>query len=245
MNEELRNLDTVVVKVGTSSILRVDNSLDREVMGSFVDDVAHEWRQDKLIVITTSGAVRLGMRKEGGNVQIAASRGQIELMQTYREMFKNYGIEVGQLLLTKKQFSSGGGVRKFVRDINIARNENTLMIANENDPITTEKTTLGDNDALSARIACKIGADALIMLSVENGTPGKGGGKSKAEAIAMVKSEGIRVFIVDGKKVHVVRDVFNGDRSGERNAEKVMALLRTETPTKARTPRKSTNSTMG
>ena len=221
------NIELLVVKIGTSSLMKDDQTIDKDVLRSFVDDVAGLWKQGKKIVIVTSGARGLGKKGADGDLRTAAMRGQPKLMHTYFELFQWHGIEIGQLLLTNEQFATNAGINRTVGAIKRAFDEKTIVIINENDPITTLKTTMGDNDALAARIARELKADALVMMSVENGTyKGTGGGTAKIKAIHEVEAAGIRAFVIDGKMEHSLKMLFNGDRSGATNVEKLKALVR-------------------
>jgi glutamate 5-kinase len=229
------DINVLVVKIGTSSLMKDDRTIDRDVLRSFVDDIAELWKQGKKIVIVTSGARGLGKRGDDGDMRTAAMRGQPILMHTYFELFGWHGIEIGQLLLTKEQFATKSEVTKTTDAIKRGFNEGTVVIINENDPITTLRTTMGDNDALAARVACGIGADALVMLSMENSTyKGAGGGDAKARAIREVEAIGIRAFVIDGKLEHSLRMLFDGDKSGTTNVERLRSLCRVSVLDKSR-----------
>jgi glutamate 5-kinase len=218
--------DVVVIKIGTSSLLCSDKSLDMKIVSSLVDDVAELWNAGKKIVIVTSGAVSLGKRGEEGDVRTAAMRGQPLLMHIYYEQFQRHGIDIGQLLLTNEQFANSEGVEMVVGAIKRAFKEGTIVIINENDPISTEKTTMGDNDALAARVTCEINADALVMMSMKNGSPGKGGGDAKMKAISDVEAKGITAIVVDGKEEHAIRKIFDGDTSWMKNVDDIKSAAR-------------------
>lgn len=226
MIDELKDADTIVIKIGTSTLVDGNNSLDMNTVRSFVEDVADLWRQGKKVAIVTSGAVCLGTKGEGCDVRTAAMRGQPMLMHVYYELFKNHGIDIGQLLLTNEQFANEEGRERFVDAVSRAFKEGTVIIINENDPISTEKTTMGDNDALAARVTLELKADALVMLSTKNGTKGKGGGGAKMRAVCDVEAEGIRALILDGKTEHAIRKMMCGDRSGMENVEDLKAIAR-------------------
>jgi glutamate 5-kinase len=221
-----KDANVIVIKIGTSTLLGSDRTLDMNIVESLADDVAELWKKGKKIAIVTSGAVGLGKRGENGDARTAAMRGQPLLMHIYYEQFQRHGIEIGQLLLTNEQFANSEGIGNVVGAITRAFNEGTVVIINENDPISTEKTTMGDNDALAARVTCEINADALIMMSMKNGTPGKGGGDAKMKAICEVESKGITAIVVDGKEEHVISKIFRGDTSWMKNIEDIKSAAR-------------------
>ncbi len=227
MDEGLANATTIVVKIGTSSLVAEDGSLDTETLSKHVDDIAALWKQGKKVVLITSGAVTLGLKERGGDVCTAAMRGQISLMETYIELFKRYGIDVGQMLLTKKDFGNREKVARIVNNIDTAFRENTITIINENDATTDKKTTLGDNDALAAELAPILKAQVLVFLSRESQTEnGKGGNGAKAKAIEKVEKHSIATPVVDGKTEHVIRQLFDGNSEVFKQALRDSAQIR-------------------
>jgi glutamate 5-kinase len=232
----MEGIGTLVVKIGTSSIMKSDRTIDKNVLRSFTDDVAELWKQGKRVAIVTSGARGLGLRLNvERDPRTAAMVGMPRLTRAYDELFEWHGIETGQLLLTKKEFDNGASRRRTIERIKDAFANRIVPIINENDPITTLSTTLGDNDALAAMIACGIRADALVMLSMENGEfKGAGGSKAKVEAIRTVQAAGIQAFVINGKQEHSLRMLFDGDQSGIANVQKLKALRRGATSNRSK-----------
>ena len=80
-------------------------------------------------------------------------------------LFQEYGKIIGQLLLTKGDFSDR---RRYLNARNVC---NTLLknkivpIINENDAVVANEIKVGDNDTLSALVSGLIDADLLIILS--------------------------------------------------------------------------------
>ena len=223
---KLQKARTVVIKIGTSSITK-DGAIDMDVMRALVEDVSELKRQGRNVAVVTSGAVGLGM-KSGRDVQVAARVGQPKLMHMYVELFTRHGIEVGQLLLTKDEFATRWRLKtKVVRPIHSDFEQKVVPIINENDGITNRRTTLGDNDSLVSRIACAIGADAFVIMSMKNGSAeGRGGESAKYAALRRAQRAGMTVLLVDGKEVHAIRNAFDGDRKGHENVEDLKAVHR-------------------
>lgn len=210
-----------------------NGSLDLRVLGSLVDDVAELWKQGRKVCIVTSGAVALGGVGKSGDVGVAAGKGMHRIMAAYDGLFGRYGIGTMQVLLKRDDFDGAQGRATLAKRIDNAHLDNVIAIINENDVMSTAETTLGDNDALAALVACTIRAGALVVLSVENsGIKGRGGGNSKLEAIRRVESKKITAFLVDGKSVHALRRTMDGDESGARNVQrlKAMHMVRKEEP---------------
>ena len=125
------------------------------------------------MLLTSSGAIaagmaRLGLSRRPQNIpekQAAAAIGQSYLMWAYERSFSKRGCQVAQILLTQDEFS-------FRRRYLNARNtlftlleHRVIPIANENDGVAVEEIQVGDNDSLSATVACLAAADLLVVLS--------------------------------------------------------------------------------
>jgi len=166
-------LKRVVVKVGTSTLTGGGLVPDRVFINRLAAQVARERESGRQMVLVTSGAIRAGMAPLGlterprtiPEKQAAASVGQTALMSLYADIFANYGIAVGQVLLTRDD------LRNRTRYVN-ARNtfeallsRNALPIVNENDTVATDEIKVGDNDTLAALVTSLLNADALLLLS--------------------------------------------------------------------------------
>ena len=167
----------VVVKIGTSSLVREDGSLDRDRMAGMLGQLADVRRAGVEVILVSSGAIRAGMEKLGADKrpkdipdqQATAAVGQSVLMQTYSDLLSAHGIVPGQILLTRDDFDHR------VRYLN-ARNTirrllafGCLPIVNENDTVATEEIKFGENDTLSALVAACADADLLLNLSDVDG----------------------------------------------------------------------------
>lgn len=167
----------MVVKVGTSSLVRGDGALDRERMTAIIGQIADVRKRGCEAILVSSGAIRAGMERLGAarrpkdipDKQATAAVGQSVLMQTYTDLLAVHGIVPGQILLTREDFDHR------VRYLN-ARNTirrllafGCLPIVNENDTVATEEIKFGENDTLSALVAACADADLLLNLSDVDG----------------------------------------------------------------------------
>ena len=126
------------------------------------------------IILVSSGAIAMGFGKlnlperpkDVPTKQASAAVGQCELMYTYDKLFTEYNHTVAQLLITRPDIT-GGGQRRENFHVTLERllELGALPIINENDTISTEEISIGDNDTLSAMVAASIRADLLILLS--------------------------------------------------------------------------------
>ena len=101
--------------------------------------------------------------------QAVAAVGQGVLMHTYEKMFREYGQNVGQVLLTRMDAQDR---KKFMNSRNTLLTMlqmGVIPIINENDVVAIDEFKIGDNDTLSAMVSNFIEADLLIILSDVDG----------------------------------------------------------------------------
>lgn len=173
----LKNVGRVVVKVGTGVLTDTHRRPDFLQMVQLAAQLAELCRGGKEVVLVTSGAVGAGMgvlgydRRPGrlAELQACAAVGQSRLMATYEEIFGKLGLHVAQVLLTHDD------LEHHERHLN-ARNtlvtlleRGVLPIINENDAVSFTEIKVGDNDRLSALVACLLPADLLIILTSVEG----------------------------------------------------------------------------
>ncbi|MDO5838006.1 MAG: glutamate 5-kinase, partial [Methanomassiliicoccales archaeon] len=112
-NDILKDVETVVIKVGTSSITGGGNSVFEGFMDSVAEQVKKLKDMGKRVLIVSSGAIGVGLAameakpkpKEVPIRQAAASVGQGILMQKWNESFQKQGLIVSQILLTYDFYS--------------------------------------------------------------------------------------------------------------------------------------------
>ena len=129
------------------------------------------------MVVVSSGAVGAGMGVLGyekrpadlAGLQACAAVGQSRLMATYSELFGEFRFHVGQVLLTHDD------LRHHARHLSARNTLLTLLsrgvipIINENDAVSTTELKFGDNDRLSALVACLLPADLLVVMTSVDG----------------------------------------------------------------------------
>src|SRR5438874_9890667 len=146
-------------------------------MEQLVTQIAEQRQAGKEIVLVTSGAVGAGMGALGhakrpndlAELQACAAVGQSRLMATYEKLFGAFGLSVAQLLLTHDD------LQHHERHLNARNTLVTLLrhgvvpIINENDVVSFTELKFGDNDKLSALVACLLPAELLIILTTVEG----------------------------------------------------------------------------
>ncbi|MCL5117349.1 MAG: hypothetical protein M1124_00785, partial [Candidatus Marsarchaeota archaeon] len=181
MEDNLADVNKVVIKLGTSSLLREDLSLDEAMLESLAEDIKALRKKGINAIIVTSGARGLGNKRGIKDARTSAGVGQYELMHGYSEVFAAQGIIVEQILLESAHFKSAA-ISNFSRAVADAWAEGVLPVINENDPMATEKTTFGDNDKLARMAAEAIGAQMVVFFSTQNSAMNKARGKGGAES---------------------------------------------------------------
>jgi glutamate 5-kinase len=167
----------VVVKIGSSSLTDTKGALCHEKLFDHVEAIAYIKQLGHEVILITSGAVAAGFGPLGypsrptttAGKQAAAAVGQGLLMQGYISAFKQFGITTGQILLTREDFYSRERFHNLFSTITTLLACGVLPIINENDSVSVEELTFGDNDMLSALVSGFLHADALIILTDING----------------------------------------------------------------------------
>ncbi|HCO19442.1 MAG TPA: glutamate 5-kinase, partial [Tissierellales bacterium] len=115
-----------------------------------------------------AGANTIGKWSRKGDLhykQALCAIGQVELMDSYRRTFDQYGIHIAQILLTKEDFDSSQRTMNIRNTLFTLMDEGVIPIVNENDTVSTDEIKIGDNDILAANTAVVWGADLLVLLS--------------------------------------------------------------------------------
>src|SRR5262249_11816082 len=147
-----------------------------------------------------AGIGELGWKKKPSDLakkQAAAAVGQPKLMETYRQFFRARGVKVAQVLVTRDDFEQSARRHNARVTLEALLAAGIVPIINENDTVAVEEIRMGDNDGLAARVAVKVQADLLILLTDVDGLmtkhPQEGEGRlvrrvdqitSKIEALA-------------------------------------------------------------
>lgn len=181
-NQFFRDVNKIVIKIGTSSITKKDCDstkencrVDPDFMARIAAQVSELRKQGKDIILVSSGAIGVGLYELGVAPkpreipvrQAAAAVGQSILMQDWSQAFSKYGMKVAQILLTYDFYSDRVTYLNLRNSITTLLEYGVVPIINENDCTCTNEieTIFGDNDKLSAMVASKIEADLLVILS--------------------------------------------------------------------------------
>lgn len=170
-----KNYKRLVFKFGTNILRNDRGEISLSHLYSFIEDLSYLHRDNKEIIIVTSGAIGLGATKLKADTkesttlkQAAASIGQPMLMAIWQDGFEKYGITTAQILLTEDDFSNRKKYLSLRATLSKLLENNIIPIINQNDVITSsecEIASFSDNDKLASIVASKLDADMLIMVS--------------------------------------------------------------------------------
>ena len=187
----------IVVKIGTNVLADKKGAISYNIMKNLVKDIIKIKKKHIEILIVTSGAIgagmsELGIEKRPSDVrmqQTCAAVGQSILISKYREFFSKYGVKVAQILLAYRDFTDKQTKINMGNSINTLLNLGVIPIINENDPVSINELgpSFGDNDNLSAMVACNSKADALIILTNVDGLYDKNPSSKDAKIIHDVR----------------------------------------------------------
>eukprot|EP01050_Picozoa_sp_SAG11_P017596 SAG11_NODE_2554_length_3224_cov_3.493760_2_plen_441_part_00 len=159
------NATTVVIKIGTSSIVdqqgHWDESLDTagcsgasqasklslSVLSKIVEVVTTLKQHNCNVVIVTSGAVGVGARRLGmtekpkdmATKQAVAAVGQGRLLRIYDDLFELVGVAVAQVLLTRLDIAAQAQYVNIYNTFHELLRLGVVPIVNENDTVATEE----------------------------------------------------------------------------------------------------------
>jgi len=163
----------IVIKVGSNVLTRHDGKLDVTRMSAIVDQIAWLRKQGYEVILVSSGAVACGRREltvehvldSVEQRQLFSAIGQVKLVGLYYDLFREYGIHVGQVLTMKENFQPGEQYQNQRACMTVMLENDVLPIVNENDTVSVAELMFTDNDELSGLIAQMMKADTLILLS--------------------------------------------------------------------------------
>ncbi|MGC3961950.1 MAG: glutamate 5-kinase [Rhodocyclaceae bacterium] len=167
----------LVIKVGSALVTNNGEGLDLAAIRDWGRQIAQLRAEGREIVFVSSGAIAAGIKrlgwtarpKETHALQAAAAVGQMGLAQAYEGIFAEFGLTTAQILLTHADLADR------LRYLNARSTLATLLelgvvpIINENDTVVTDEIKFGDNDTLGALVANLVEAEALIILTDQQG----------------------------------------------------------------------------
>ena len=166
---------TVVLKIGTSSLLRGD-CLHLSMLGFLAETCADLSKRGMRVVVVTSGSVGVGCKilnspkpKDLAGKQAFAAVGQVHLMRMYEDFFTTLDLKVAQVLVSLDNMLDRKQYENAKRTFSALLQRRIIPIVNENDTVAVQAVKFGDNDTLSAHVAALVNADYLFLLTDVDG----------------------------------------------------------------------------
>ena len=163
----------IVVKVGSNVLTRKDGKLDMTRVSALVDQIAALRKSGIEVILVSSGAMASGRGElkvdhdldSVEQRQLFSDLGQAKLIGLYYDLFREYGMHVGQVLTMKENFEPGEQYENQKACMTVMLENDVIPIVNENDTVSVTELMFTDNDELSGLIARMMQADTLILLS--------------------------------------------------------------------------------
>ncbi len=226
---------TLIVKLSSLAVTHKEGGIDRKLIARICKDISHlktefGWQ----VVIVSSGAINAGKpfmktlnKQVMAQMQAASAIGQPLLMQAFQKEFSKHNLNIAQILLTHEDLKNKRRSLNIRSSLLTLLQEGIIPVINENDSVSFEEITVGDNDQLSAMICETLGSNLLCMLTKTDGlytddpnlksakhiqkvhfeenfssiktlsktTTGRGGMKTKLQAVRKLTPLGINVII--------------------------------------------------
>lgn len=165
----------ITVKVGSNVLSRPDGTLDITRMSAIFDQLCALRSAGIEVILISSGAVACGRSELRGldtsrldsvsSRQLFSAVGQVKLINRYYDLARDNGVNVGQVLTMKENFSTRRHYLNQRCCMQVMLDHGIMPIVNENDTVSITELMFTDNDELSGLVAAMMDCDALIILS--------------------------------------------------------------------------------
>ena len=161
------------MKVGSNVLTRADGTPDITIMSSIVDQIVNLREKGYEVILVTSGAVACGRRllkrtvkmNEVEQRQLFSAMGQVRLINTYFNLFRDHGVMMGQILTMKSNFAPGEEYVNQKSCMEVMLRNKVIPVVNENDTVCVTELMFTDNDELSGLVSGMMNAGTLVILS--------------------------------------------------------------------------------
>ena len=243
---------TCVVKIG-SAVLAPEGGLRLDTVDRLAGEIADLHAGGVRVILVSSGAVACGLPMLGidrlpdriSDRQAAAALGQPIVISAWESALRKRGLHAAQALLTADDIDFRERFVNAQRKLMTLLDVGAIPIINENDSVSYEGVSLGDNDRLGTLVSCLLGADLMILLSVADGlredrgrggvipvvenlkdaarhvgssksVVGRGGMGAKLESAFTASDLGTTVVIARGTEPGVLSRIVDGEDVGTR-----------------------------
>lgn len=168
----------VVIKVGSLAVTDESGGVSGAKIQAIVSELMALKRKGFSPILVSSGAINSGrefiQRPEEKSMMIsyqqaAAAIGQPLLMKAYVDALAAQNARCAQILVTHEDFKVRQRFLNIRNTINRLLSNNVIPIVNENDTVSYDEITVGDNDQLAVMMAEATDAEKLILLTEADG----------------------------------------------------------------------------
>ncbi len=181
--------NVLIVKVGTGVLTRRNHrgyvELDVESFQRIGDQITRLQRIGFKVILVSSAAISAGMAITGMKARLGTREGAMPTLQSlasigWRHVLNTWSetidSTIGELLITRNELENKAEQSELLRVLFELLSHNYVPIINENDAVSHEEITFGDNDILAAHLALKIkqsdlfgGEVSVVLLSNVDG----------------------------------------------------------------------------
>jgi len=173
----LRGARRIVIKVGSSLVTNDGRGLDEAAIGEWCRQMSLLVGDKREVIMVSSGAIAEGMKRLGwvdrpraiNELQAAAAVGQMGLAQMYETKLRENGLPSAQVLLTHADLADRERYLNARSTLLTLLKLGVVPVINENDTVVNDEIKFGDNDTLGALVANLVEADALLILTDQQG----------------------------------------------------------------------------
>jgi glutamate 5-kinase len=174
MSGQSRGRRVAVVKTGSRALIDRAGELDVAAAERIARDLRALQDRDWRVVWVASGAVARGKAVLGypqekdlstAGLQAVSAVGQGRLFGELSRVLEGAGLESAQALLTFSEISNRESYRRVLDALGMLLHWGVVPVVNENDSVTTEGISFGNNDFLAAQLAALLGAERLVLIT--------------------------------------------------------------------------------
>ena len=170
-------MERIVIKIGSNVLTTSTGKLDITRLSALVDQIAWLKEHRYEVILVSSGAVACGRSElkveyaldSVEQRQLYSAIGQVKLINHYYDLFREYGIHIGQVLTMRENFQQGEQYDNQRACMEVMLDNGVIPIVNENDTVSITELMFTDNDELSGLISQMMGAKTLVLLSNVDG----------------------------------------------------------------------------
>ncbi len=197
----IKNSKRIVIKIGSRLLTGNVKFSANSRIDQLIRRIADIRQKGYEIILVTSAAISLGMEMRNlkkrptalPRLQALAALGQSKLMSMYENACQDHGFHCAQILLSHDDLKNRERHLNTCNCINALMSQNILPVINENDAVSVDEISFGDNDRLAALVATMIRADLTILLTNVDGLlTAKDGDYRRSHSIVQNISDQIR-----------------------------------------------------